>query len=137
MLTEPSVLTHEGYSSIEALYNATEELVGSIDDTREERDGKYYIWDTDVKYFYNPVGENQPRESGDDYVWKLSKGVTGTDTGLTRNYTAVAFIRTTDDGLIFLEEVTKSAARVADDDYTAELDATLDGSLGNLASKLD
>lgn len=137
MLTEPSVLTHEGYASIEALYNATEDLVGSIDDTREERDGKYYIWDTDVKYFYNPVGENQPRESGDDYVWKLSKGVTGTDTGLTRNYTAVAFIRTTDDGLIFLQEVTKSAAGIADDEYTVELDATLEGSLSNLAGKLN
>ena len=134
MLTEPSVLTQEGYGSIEALYYDAEDLAG-IEGAREERDGKYYIWDTDVKYFYNPIS-TAPRLVDGNYVWDLVKSVNGTTKGLTRNYVAVAFIRTTDDGLIFLQETTKSAAKVADDIYTAELDETLDGSLGNLASLL-
>ena len=137
MLAEPSYLSNNlKVASIEQGYDLIEDAAGSIDASREERSGTYYVTSTNIKYFYNPVS-TAPTESNGNYVWNLVKNVNGTDTGLTRRYTAVAFVRTTDDGIIFLSETTKSAAQVAAELMAADptIDDDLGGSMANLAGK--
>ena len=137
MLAEPSYLADDlKVASIQEGYDLTEDIVGSVDAAREERNGTYYVSGTNIKYFYNPVSTT-PTLSNGNYVWNLVKKVNGTDAGLTRRYTAVAFIRTTDDGIIFLSETTKSAAQVAAELMAVDptIDDDLNGSMTNLASK--
>ena len=91
------------------------------------------ITDTDIKVF----SSNQtPAEEGNYYFWNLYKQINETVLGLTREYTAVAFILTSDGDVVFFDEITTSAARLARELNTAnpELDATLDGSLSHLAN---
>ena len=129
-------------ASIETAYNTERAKVASVDASFTEVDGKSYTLlngSSDIKNFYNPIS-TAPSESGDYYVWCLGKGVTNSDYGLTRNYTAVAYIRTTSNEIIFLAETTKSAAQVAKDLLNADPDdeynsTYLEGSLAYLASK--
>ena len=91
-----------------------------------------------VKNFYKEVGANKPVKVDNNYGWNLFKNVPDGKANLTVAYTAVAYIRTTNDGLVFLQEETKSAADVAKDMVTADanFDAenSLNGSLNYLAS---
>lgn len=135
MLAEPDYLSGD---SIEELYELARYYEENVDSTFTTVAGKTYkmVKDTQIKCFYNPIS-TPVGESGDNYVWKLSKGVNGTDAGLTRSYTAVAFIRTTSDEIVFLRETTKSAAQIASELLAANpsVDDTLEGSMANLASK--
>ena len=126
-------------ASIKATYDAVREGKASVDATFEDIDGKDYtiVSGTTIKNFYNPVS-TQVRESGTDYIWYLGKAVANTSAGFTRNYTAVAYIRTTSDEIVFLTETTKSAAQAAKDLINADPDDEFDndyleGSLAYLA----
>lgn len=127
-------------SGIKTKYNSERAKVGSVDATFTEVADKDYnlVNDSTIKNFYKPVSAVNPYvpvESGENYIWYLAKGVTGSDYGLTRSYTAVAYIRTTSDEIVFLGEITRSAAQVANEIMDAEADASVEGSLSNLASK--
>ena len=90
---------------------------------------------TGIKVFYHTVA-TQPADGGTYYFWNLYKEIKNTNAGLTRSYTAVAFIKTASDGVVFLAEETKSAAQLAATLYASnpELDTSLEGSLSYLAS---
>ena len=95
------------------------------------------VKDTDIKVFYDYLSSGrEPAEQGNYYFWNLYKQINETATGLTREYTAVAFILTSDGDVVFFDEITKSAARLARELNTAnpELDDALDGSLSHLAN---
>ena len=131
MLAEPSQL---GDDSIEEWYDVFKGV--DFENSFETISGTSYLKETSIKNFYNPVSTT-PTESGDYYIWNLVKGVNGTDIGLTRRYTAVAYVRIADDEIIFLNETTKSAAQIAAELIAANpsIDDTLEGSMANLASK--
>ncbi|MBO4666524.1 MAG: hypothetical protein J5666_00150, partial [Bacilli bacterium] len=125
--------------SIKELYDLARYYEDNVDDTFEAVGGKSYsmVKGTSIKSFYNSVS-TLPNESGSDYIWYLNKGLTCTNAGLTKGFTAVAFIRTADDEIVFLGEISKSAAQVAEDMINADpndaIDENyLDGSLGYLA----
>ena len=121
--------------SIEEMYEAREESYGSFENSIEVYSNATYLSYSLIKVFYNEIS-TLPAEQGDYYFWNLYKQINNNDIGLARQYTAVAYIRTANDGLVFLSETTKSAARLARELNTAnpELDATLDGSLSHLAN---
>ena len=89
-----------------------------------------------AKNFYKEVDANKPVKVDGNYGWNLFKNVP--DGNLTTAYTAVAYIRTTNDGIVFLIQESKSAADVAKDMVTADAnfdtDNSLNGSLNYLAS---
>ena len=138
------MLTTEEYLSglsIKNYYDLARDEVADVDSVFDEVEDKDYtlVDGLNIKCFYNEVSK-MPRLIDGNYVWDLVKGVNGTNAGLTKGLTAVAFIRTTDDEIIFLQETTKSAAQVAKDimdaDPNDEYDEDyLEGSLANLASK--
>ena len=125
--------------SIKDLYDLARGEAANVDGVFTEVDGKSYtlVDGLSIKCFYNEVS-TMPRLINGNYVWDLVKGVNGTNAGLTKDLTAVAFIRTTDDEIIFLQETTKSAAQVAKDMINADPDDEYnndyaEGSLGYLA----
>ena len=125
--------------AIEDYYNAARSGKTDVDSVFTEVDGKIYtlVDGLSIKCFYNEVS-TMPRSVNGNYVWDLVKGVNNDNAGLTKGYTAVAFIRTVDDEIIFLQETTKSAAQVAKDIINADPDDEynndyLNGSLGYLA----
>ena len=102
---------------------------------------------SNIKNFYSEInGERlHPAEAtaaqktgldGDYYIWNLYKRIP--EANLTSSYTAVAYIRTANHGMVFLNEVTASAKSLAGDlidNDTNDLDEdSFDGSLGNLAN---
>ena len=110
---------------------------GSFDDAVLDDKTYSMVKDTDIKVFYDYLSSGrEPAEQGNYYFWNLYKQINETTIGLTREYTAVAFILTSDGDVVFFDEITKSAARLARELNTAnpELDATLDGSLSHLAN---
>ena len=125
--------------TIKNYYDLARDGKTDVDSVFTEVDGKSYtlVDGLSIKCFYNEVS-TMPRLINGNYVWDLVKGVNGTNAGLTKDLTAVAFIRTTDDEIIFLQETTKSAAQVAKDMINADPDDEFDnayaeGSLGYLA----
>ena len=128
-------------AGIKAIYDTERAKVADVDSTFTAVDGKSYKLlngTSGIKCFYNAVS-TAPADDGDNYYWYLTKSVAGTVEGMTTNYTAIAFIRTTSDELVFLTETTKSLAQVAadliaaDNEYTA---STGEGSLGYIAGLL-
>ncbi len=136
------MLATEDYLSgltIKNYYDLARDEKADVDSVFTEVDGKDYtlVDGLSIKCFYNEVS-TMPRLVNGNYVWDLVKGVNNTNAALTKGYTAVAFIRTVDDEIIFLQETTKSAAQVAKDIINADPDDEynndyLDGSLGHLA----
>ena len=107
-------------------------------ETAVETGGKYdTVKDNDIKVFYDYLSSGrEPAEQGNYYFWNLYKMVNATEVGFTRQYTAVAFILTSDGDVVFFDEVTTSAARLARELNTANpsLDTTLEGSLSYIAN---
>ena len=136
------MLATEDYLSgltIKNYYDLARDEKADVDSVFTEVGGKAYtlVDGLSIKCFYNEVS-TMPRLVNGNYVWDLVKGVNNTNAALTKGYTAVAFIRTVDDEIIFLQETTKSAAQVAKDIINADPDDEynndyLDGSLGHLA----
>ena len=125
--------------TIKNYYDLARDGKADVDSVFTEVDGKSYtlVDGLSIKCFYNEVS-TMPRLINGNYVWDLVKGVNGTNAGLTKDLTAVAFIRTNDDEIIFLQETTKSAAQIAKDMINADPDDEFDnayaeGSLGYLA----
>ena len=126
---------------------------GDVDDTMDDLcDGTY------IKDFYTSLtskGASHPDEAnaaqkgslvGTYYVWNLYKHVMDSAEGLTesqikqklmREYTAIAYIKTTNDGIVFLDETTASVKSIAqamiDDDTNDLTGESYEGSLGKLA----
>ena len=121
--------------TIEQDFGIVVDLVGGYDDAFETRNNVSYLVDTDIKNFYNPVS-TAPYESGNQVIWNLYKGINNTEKGLKKEFTAVAYIKTTYGGVVFFEETSTSAVDLAKAKYAADpkLDETLDGSLSYLAS---
>ena len=134
--------------SIETAYTAKRALESSVDDTFTSVAGKAYemVKGTEIKSFYTevPAEKAHPAEVDGNYGWSLFKNIDTSnpatvDANLTAQYTGVAYIRTASDEIIFLNEITKSAAQLAQDIIDAENGyngASLDGSFGYLADKL-
>lgn len=84
---------------------------------------------------YGSVSEALPAEDGDNYKWNLVKKVS--QTYFTKEYEAVAYIRTVD-GLVFLRETTATVKQLAqnllDSDPTTYNANYRDGSLSKLAN---
>lgn len=91
------------------------------------------ITETDIKVFSS---DQTPAEEGNYYFWNLYKMINATERGLTREYTAVAFILTSDGDVVFFDETTKSAALLAKEavDTIDNINETTDGSMGYIAS---
>ena len=89
---------------------------------------------TEIKNFYNTVSTSPADDLNGNYFWNLYKGINNTEAGLTKGFTAVAYINTAA-GVVFFKETSTSAADLANAMNIAnpELDATLDGSLSYLA----
>ena len=106
---------------------------GSFSNTFEEINGVSFVKGTEIKNFYNTVS-TAPAEQGNCYLWNLYKGIKNTEAGLTKGFTAVAYINTVD-GVVFFKETSTSAADLANAMNTdnPELDTTLEGSLSYLA----
>ena len=148
------ILSTETYlngDSIKGLYDIA--YSGDVDDAMDE-----LCEGGNVKNFYTSLtskGATHPDEAnaaqkgaleGTYYVWNLYKHVLDSQEGLTanqiktklmRNYVAVAYIRTANDGIIFFDEITASVKSLAqdliDDDSNGLTAESLEGSLGNLA----
>ena len=89
---------------------------GSFDDA--VLDDKMYsmVKDTDIKVFYDYLSSGkEPAEQGNYYFWNLYKMVNATEIGFKRQYTAAAFILTSDGDVVFFDEITTSAAKLADE----------------------
>ena len=126
--------------TIEGLYGLARDGESSVDDTFTNVQDKTYkmVKDTEIKSFYTPLAnsEDHPVQVGDNYGWSLFKNISDAELGTP--FTAVAYIRTASNEIVFLNEITKSAAQLAQDliDAENEYDATsLEGSLADLASK--
>ena len=144
MLSTPETL---GVDPIEDWYGIAD------GDTYEEKIA--YLAAGGVKNFYLPLTTKSPDlanaaqkagAEGDHYIWYLNKVVLDTEEGLTaqqvkakltQRYTAVAYIRIADE-LVFLDQVTASAAGLADAAITGgqATASTANGSLKNLADML-
>ena len=127
-------------AAIKEWYNMARDDEENVDDTFTAVQNKSYkmVKGTQIKSFYTAVPSDKahPAQDGDNYGWSLFKNVSEAE--LATPFTAVAYIRTADNEIVFLNEITKSAAQLAQDliDADNEYNATsLDGSLGDLASK--
>ena len=89
---------------------------GSFDNA-VETGGKFdTVKDNDIKVFYDYLfSGSEPAEQGNYYFWNLYKMVNATEIGFKRQYTAVAFILTSDGDVVFFDEVTTSATKLADE----------------------
>lgn len=132
-------------SEIEEWYDLARASAANVDASFTAVAGKSYkmVNDSEVMCYYTAVpGEKEhPAQVGDEYVWSLFKSIDSSnpstaEANLTKQYTAVAYIRTTSDEIIFLGQVTRSAADVALELYLtdASLDDALNGSLSDLAN---
>jgi uncharacterized repeat protein (TIGR02543 family) len=126
--------------SIKGYYDLARADESSVDDTFTAVQGKSYkmVKGLEIKSFYTEITNERahPAQVGDEYGWNLFKNISNEE--LATPFTAVAYIRTTADEIIFLDEITKSAAQLAQDliDADNEYDeASLEGSLADLASK--
>ncbi len=123
-------------NSIKTRYNAVETSEGSIDGAFEtvQNQGYKLVKGTDIRAFYNQVS-TAPAENGNNYFWNLFQRVNNTGEALNRAYTAVAFIRTANDGIVFLGEVTKSVTQLAGEIVSANPSENLtsEGALAYLA----
>ena len=120
--------------TIEEDYKVVEELLDGFDNAFEEINNVSYVIDTEIKNFYNTVSTSPADDLNGNYFWNLYKGINNTEAGLTKGFTAVAYINTAA-GVVFFKETSTSAADLANAMNIAnpELDATLDGSLSYLA----
>lgn len=107
----------------------------------EEVEGKNYkqVVSTDIRVYTTELATPSSHPVADangDYGWNLYVGMeNASNSDLTRNYTAVAYIMT-NEGIVFFGETTKSAAQLAYElahGTTADADNNLEGSLNNLA----
>lgn len=141
MFAETSQLASK---EIEEWYDLARASAANVDASFTAVAGKTYkmVNGSEVKCYYTAVpGEKEhPAQDGDDYVWSLFKSIdtsnpSTAEANLAKQYTGVAYIRTTADEIIFLDEITKSAVDIALDLYAADvdLDETLEGSLSYLA----
>ena len=126
--------------SIEDWYGLARADEDSVDNTFTAVQNKSYkmVKNLEIKSFYTEITNERahPAQVGNEYGWNLFKNISEQE--LATPFTAVAYIRTTDDEIIFLDEITKSAAQLAQDliDAENEFDETsLEGSLADLASK--
>lgn len=92
------------------------------------------LGDTGVKVFYHTANIEMPVSLSNNYFWNLYKGINNTDKGLAREYTAVAFIKTANDGVVFLTETTTSVAKLASEQLAKNPSETLDDSLSYIAN---
>ena len=87
--------------------------------------------------YYKTVASKTPTIVDGSYGWNLYLGIDNpTNSDFTTSYTAVAYIRTSLDELIFFNEVSKSAAELAYDlahGTTFDEDNNLQGSMNHLA----
>lgn len=127
-------------ASIEDWYGIARVDETNVDDTFTAVQNKSYkmVKGTEIKSFYTPLSAQKPNPAqvGDVYGWSLFKNIAEEE--LATPYTGVAYIRTENDEIIFLNEITKSVANLAQDliDADNEYNATsLDGSLKDLADK--
>ena len=122
-----------GSTTIEDMYK-TAEAVFEPEEFFNVKDGVTFIGDTSIKYFYNSIS-TEPATLGNYYFWNLYKNISNTDIGLAKSFTAVAFIKTANDGMVFLRQESKSAAQLAAEKYNAnpDMDETYEGSLSNMA----
>ena len=127
-------------ASIEDWYGIARADETNVDDTFTAVQNKSYkmVKGTEIKSFYTPLSAQKPNPAqvGDVYGWSLFKNIAEEE--LATPYTGVAYIRTENDEIIFLNEITKSVADLAQDliDADNEYNATsLDGSLKDLADK--
>ena len=110
---------------------------GSFEDTIEDDKRYGVVKDNDIKVFYDYLSSGiEPAEENSYYFWNLYKMINATERGLTREYTAVAFILTSDGDVVFFDETTKSAALLAKEavDTVDNINETTDGSMGYIAS---
>ena len=131
MLTQTDSLVDE---TIKEDYELIAADQGGFDNAFEEINNVLYVKGTEIKNFYNTVSTSPADDANGSYFWNLYKGINNTELGLTKGFTAVAYINTAD-GIVFFKETSTSAADLAKALNTAnpELDATLDGSLSYLA----
>ena len=109
---------------------------GSFDDAVLDDKTYSMVKDTDIKVFYDYLSSGrEPAEQGNYYFWNLYKMVNATEIGFKRQYTATAFILTSDGDVVFFDEITTSAAKLADELATNDnvVEAT-DGSICYIAS---
>ena len=106
-------------NSIKNRYNAVKDAEGGIDEALETVQGQGYklVKGTDIRTFYNTTSTS-PAVQGDNYFWNLYQRINNAPEDINRVYTAVAFIRTTNDGLVFLGEISTSAVQLAGDTLT-------------------
>ena len=94
---------------------------------------------TDIRYYETELTaqKEHPTLVDANYVWNLYCEIDGSSNdALTTAYSAVAFIRTANDGIVFFGEVSKSAAELAYDlahGTTFDADNNLEGSMNHLA----
>ena len=91
--------------------------------------------------YYKTVASKTPVVVNGNYGWNLYIGMENpSDSDLTTEFTAVAYIRTSSDELVFFAQQTKSAAKLAKDLLDADADYDdnngLEGSLEHLAGLL-
>ena len=96
-------------------------------------DGDYNI----ATNYYKTVASKMPEVVNGNYGWNLYIGIDNpTNSDFTTEYTAVAYIRTSFDELIFFNQISKSASELAYDlapGTTYDADNNLEGSLNHLA----
>ena len=121
-------------ASIENAYTSISATYGEFDNCFEVENGTKYLRTTTIKNFYNDVSTS-PAEQGNYYYWNLYKSINASTIGLARSYTAVAYVRTASNGVVFLGEVSTSAAKLASEAITTidNINETTEGSMEYLA----
>ena len=126
--------------SIEDWYGIARADETNVDDAFTAVKNKSYkmVKGTEIKSFYTPISAQKPNPAqvGDVYGWSLFKNISEEE--LATPYTGVAYIRTEDDEIIFLNEITKSVANLAQDLIDADNEyneTSLHGSLKDLADR--
>ena len=80
---------------------------------------------------YTLLASEHAEISEDQYVWRLTKGISNSK--LTEQYVAVAYIKTANGDIVFLNQIKKSAKDLAGDMLPSKGNAYAEGSLYNLA----
>lgn len=121
-------------ASIENAYASISATYGEFDNCFEVENGTKYLRTTAIKNFYNDVSTS-PAEQGNYYYWNLYKSINVSAIGLARSYTAVAYVRTASNGVVFLGEVSASAAKLASEAIATidNINETTEGSMEYLA----
>ena len=121
-------------ASIENAYASISATYGEFDNCFEVENGTKCLRTTAIKNFYNDVSTS-PAEEGNYYYWNLYKSINVSAIGLARSYTAVAYVRTASNGVVFLGEVSTSAAKLASEAIATidDINETTEGSMEYLA----